>query len=92
MPCIIDGDWRVGAGVVDRFPGWRLASLEAGGDWLPYMVRRMDNGSAADGRFERGGRKPSDYRREAAVYVSVEGDGPMLPQVIGLIAAEFYRI
>src|SRR5437764_2962139 len=61
-------------GVFEYFPKLRVAYLEAGCGWVPYMMDRMDE------EFERRGarwcpylkRTPSEYLRGGNVYFSCE--------------------
>lgn len=84
MPVLMGFFSMTGGGVLDRFPTLKVAFLEAGGDWLPYMVDRMAryydvtqvNGRPVPRRHAR------DYVRECAVYLSAEGDDRLLPVVL----------
>lgn len=55
------------SGVFDRFPGLRIAFLEGGCGWVPFMMDRLDYeydsifGSQARARLAK---RPSDYMRE----------------------------
>ena len=55
------------SGVFDRFPGLRIAFLEGGCGWVPFMMDRLDYeydsifGAAARKRLKK---RPSDYIRE----------------------------
>ncbi|MFQ5934244.1 MAG: amidohydrolase family protein [Dehalococcoidia bacterium] len=60
------------SGVLDEFPGLRLAFLEAGSEWLPYALHQM-------GRAWRAGRiptkrEPKEYPRSGNIFISVEAD------------------
>lgn len=71
-------------GVFEVFPGLRVAYLEAGAGWMPYMLDRMDE------EYERRGKRwaprltkpPSEYLRGGQVYVSVETQERTLPTVL----------
>lgn len=43
MPVLVGFVSLLGGGVLDRFPDLRVAFLEAGSEWLPYLVRRMNH-------------------------------------------------
>lgn len=43
LPVLVGFVSLMGGGVFDRFPDLRVAFLEAGSEWLPYLVRRMDH-------------------------------------------------
>lgn len=80
-----------GGGVLDRHPDLRVAFLEAGGDWLPYMLDRLDRYHWVV--YHKFGRpvsrhKPSEYLQSHQVYLSVEGDEPGIPQVVQLIGED----
>lgn len=71
-------------GVFERFPKLRVAFLEAGCGWVPYMMDRMDE------EYERRGarwapalkRKPSEVFRSGSIYVSCEVEERTLPYVV----------
>jgi predicted TIM-barrel fold metal-dependent hydrolase len=79
-------------GLLDRFPNLRVAFLELGCEWVPFLARRIDHQLKF---FERqltellgGKRKPIDYLRGGQVYVGCEVDDPLLPHVISLMGEE----
>ncbi|MBX5490246.1 MAG: amidohydrolase family protein [Chloroflexi bacterium] len=81
----------VGGGVLDRHPDLRVAFLEAGGDWLPWMVQRMDRyrGVTQFHNVEPVSRHPiPEYLRQGNVYLTVEGDEWLLPQVIEVLGED----
>lgn len=67
----------------ELFPDLRVAYLEAGAGWIPYMMDRLDED------FERRGKKwaprlkrlPSEYIKKS-VYVSLESEERTLPYVL----------
>ena len=77
-------------GVFERFPQLRVAFLECGAGWVPYMMDRMDD------EFEKRGtrwcpflrRKPSEYVREGNIYFSCEVEERTLPYVIELVGED----
>lgn len=77
----------VAGGVLDRFERLRIVFLEAGCQWLPFLVDRMDHYGemALQRRFTdyRAKDLPSSYLRRGNVFVSCEVDDRLLPQVIG---------
>jgi uncharacterized protein len=80
-----------GGGVLDRHPDLRVAFLEAGGDWVPYMLDRLDRYHfVVAAKFGRpvSRKKPSDYLRTGSVYVSIEGDEPMVPKALELLGED----
>jgi predicted TIM-barrel fold metal-dependent hydrolase len=78
-------------GVFETFPGLRVAYLEAGAGWMPYMIDRMDE------EYERRGKRwaprltkpPSEYLRGGQVYVSVETQERTLPTVLELFGEDY---
>ena len=76
-------------GVLDRFPKLRVAFLEAGSEWIPYMVGRMDHYHPVVEMLGNRSRKlPSEYLREGRVYVTCEAEEPLLPHVIDLVGED----
>jgi uncharacterized protein len=77
-------------GVFESFPRLRVAYLEAGAGWVPWMMDRMDE------EWERRGqrwaprvvRPPSEYLRRGQVYVSVEAQERTLPYVLELFGED----
>jgi predicted TIM-barrel fold metal-dependent hydrolase len=74
-------------GIPERFPGLRLAFLEAGCGWAPYWIERMDDEFAKRGRAEAPAltKKPSEYIRGGNIYFSCEADEWLLPQALKLV-------
>lgn len=71
-------------GVLERFPKLKLAFLEIGATWLPYWLDRLDEHWELRGAQEMPHvtKRPTDVFREHEVYVSVEPEETLLPQVI----------
>ena len=76
-------------GVLERFPRLILAALEAGCQWIPFLMDRMD--------MEYGHRspqapllkkKPSEYLTSGQIYYHAELWEPMLPYVIERIGED----
>ena len=55
----------IGSGVLDLVPKLKLAFLEAGSEWVPYVIHRI----RAEGKLQK---DPVDYFRENRVYVGCE--------------------
>src|SRR6266576_3044625 len=52
----------IGAGVMDRYPKLRVATLEAGHGWLPFWMSRIDeHAETIAGAIPKLKAKPSDY-------------------------------
>jgi predicted TIM-barrel fold metal-dependent hydrolase len=79
----------VGGGVLDRFPALRVCFFEAGCQWIPFLVDRMDHyyEMAVDrGRWAyHAQRRPSEYLREGNVYFGFEVEDHLLPQVLQMV-------
>jgi predicted TIM-barrel fold metal-dependent hydrolase len=74
-------------GVLDRFRRLRLAFLEAGVGWVPYMMDRLDRGQEVWRRSQRVeyaanlAGKPSEHIRSGRCFFAVEGEETTLPYV-----------
>jgi predicted TIM-barrel fold metal-dependent hydrolase len=79
-----------GGGVLDRFPNLKLAFLEAGSEWLPYLVQRMDHYYGSEKR--KGTRIPqrraSEYLRDCQIYLTTEAEERGLPYVMEYIGED----
>jgi predicted TIM-barrel fold metal-dependent hydrolase len=78
-------------GVLDRFPRLRVAFLEAGSEWIPYMAGRMDHYHPVIRNIAWGPHSkkfPSDYLAEGRLYVTCEAEEPLLPQVLELVGED----
>jgi predicted TIM-barrel fold metal-dependent hydrolase len=75
-------------GVFERFPRLRVAYLEAGTGWVPYMMDRLDRsyGAWATSQHKEYGdwvkRKPSEYIAGGNIYFSCEGGEESLKYAI----------
>jgi predicted TIM-barrel fold metal-dependent hydrolase len=82
----------VGGGVLDEFPRLRVAFLEAGSEWLPYWIGRMDHYYHADSENARGGyvpkKRPPEYLKEGRVFFTCEAEEAFLPQVIEMLGED----
>jgi predicted TIM-barrel fold metal-dependent hydrolase len=65
------------SGVLDRFPGLRFASIEAGIGWVPWMLRAMDEAYEHHHfwAFPKLKQMPSDYYRQHC-FASFQEDPP----------------
>ena len=84
----------IGGGVLERFPTLRLAFLEAGCGWLPYLLDRMQAGiqgsNRAESRFlpmEGLTMHPVDYFRRQC-FVASDPDDPHLAYAISELGDE----
>ena len=78
-------------GVLDRFPSLRVAFLEAGAEWIPYMMTRMDHyhpviRDVGWGPYSK--KRPSEYLAEGRLYVTCEAEERLLPQVLELVGED----
>ena len=84
----------ISGGVLDRFPELRVTFLEAGCQWVHFVLDRMDH------RFRRTRNQlstfhsqtaprhdlpPMDYVRKGNLFFSTEADDVLLPHVIDLV-------
>ncbi len=79
-----------GGGILDRFPRLKLGFLEAGCEWVPYLVQRMDhyfNSEAGKGR-RLPERRASEYLRENAIYFTTEAEEQHLAQVLEFVGED----
>jgi predicted TIM-barrel fold metal-dependent hydrolase len=79
-------------GVPVRFPGLRLAFLEAGASWLPYWLDRMDAHWELRGEVETPHlkKRPSDVVRESPIYLSVDASETLLPQTVAYLGDDHF--
>jgi predicted TIM-barrel fold metal-dependent hydrolase len=76
-------------GLLERFPGLRVAFLESGCGWVPFWLERMDDHFDNSRDKDFGAAKllqmpPSEYFRRQC-YVSSDADESMLEHVIALL-------
>jgi uncharacterized protein len=74
-------------GMFDRHPNVRVAFLEAGVGWVPYMMDRLDEdaekfGSRLPKPLER---RPSEYLKSGNVFFTAEVEEHTLPYVLSLL-------
>jgi predicted TIM-barrel fold metal-dependent hydrolase len=77
-------------GVFDRFPRLRVAFLEAGVGWVPYMMDRLDEdaekfGSRLATPLKRA---PSEYLKSGNIFFTAEVEEDTLPYVLSLLGDE----
>ncbi|PZC47785.1 MAG: hypothetical protein C1O27_000670 [Chloroflexi bacterium] len=79
-------------GVPIRFPKLRLAFLEIGASWLTYWLDRMDEHWELRGELEMPllREKPSEVFKMSPMFVSVEPDETLLPEVIRLVGDDHF--
>src|SRR3989338_512884 len=94
MPVLMGFVSLISGGVLDRFPNLRVAFLEAGCMWVPFMVDRLNH------RFQNQGKSlarfipqttpqeklpPLEYVRRGNLYFSAEVEDFLLPQVLEFV-------
>jgi len=83
----------LGGGILDRFPTLRVAFLEAGCEWVHFMVHRLDHrftfaksmAKIIPQTAPRAACPPEEYLRRGNLYFSTEVEDALLPQVIELV-------
>lgn len=82
----------LGGGILDRFPTLRVGFLEAGVEWLPMVMARMQHYHGAMTRVGhpiKTQNPPDKWLAEAQIYISTEGDDPQLRAVIDLLGDDY---
>ncbi|MBI4482903.1 MAG: amidohydrolase [Acidobacteria bacterium] len=78
-------------GVFERFPKIRFASLEAGCEWIPFLMDRLD--LEYENRAHQApllNKRPSDYMRGGQIYYHTELWEKMLPQVMDRVGEDLF--
>jgi predicted TIM-barrel fold metal-dependent hydrolase len=86
----------LGSGILDRFPTLRVAFLEAGCEWVHFMVHRLEHrfhfatsmAKIIPQTAPRAACPPQEYLRRGNLYISTEVEDALLPQVIELIGED----
>lgn len=75
-----------------RFPGLKLAFLEAGATWLPYFLDRLDEHWELRGKYEGPHltKKPSEMFRESPIYVHCEAEEGLLGTVVDYVGEDHF--
>jgi predicted TIM-barrel fold metal-dependent hydrolase len=80
LPLMVQMTSMIFEGVFERFPNLRVAFLEAGVGWAPYMMDRLDRsyeiwaGRGTKEFSEWVKKRPSEYIAGGNIYFSSEGD------------------
>ncbi|MDX1402749.1 MAG: amidohydrolase family protein, partial [Kiloniellales bacterium] len=74
-------------GVLEKYPGVRILSLEAGVSWLPFLLDRLDLEWEKRGLHQAANvkKRPSEYLKGGQVYFNCEVKERILPAVISLV-------
>jgi len=67
LPVVMGFHSILKSGVLEEFPKLKFAFLEAGSQWVPYVMHQLKRGNKVS-------RDPADYFREGRVYVACEAD------------------
>jgi uncharacterized protein len=80
----------LGGGILDRFPALKVGFLEAGVDWVPYLIQRMDHYYHSESANHRPvpKRRASDYVRDCQVYFTCEAEEKLVPQVMEFVGED----
>jgi predicted TIM-barrel fold metal-dependent hydrolase len=80
----------LGGGILDRFPRIKVAFLEAGVDWVPYLIERMDHYYHSETANNRPlpKHRATDYVRDCQVYFTCEAEEKLLPQVMEFVGED----
>ena len=78
------------SGVPEKFPKLKIAAMESGCGWIPFLMDRMDEEFELRGKREAPllKRKPSEYLLSDRFYYSFEVEESTLPYVAGRIGAD----
>jgi len=77
-------------GVLDRHPKVRVALLESGVGWFPYLIERMHEHMEKRGRLcPECKLDPKDYVARGQIYVSCEADEAGIPLAVQELGADF---
>ena len=94
MPVLLGFSAMIHSGLLDRFPTMRVGFLEAGCQWVHFMVDRMDHRFVHSGNFladilvdtvPKAKLAPMEYMRQGNLYLSAEVEDALLPQVVELV-------
>jgi uncharacterized protein len=75
-------------GVLERFPTLRLAFMEAGTGWVPFMLERLDR--EAKNRGAGLTSLPSEQIRSDRIFFHCELDEQMLPVAVDVLGADHF--
>ena len=86
----------LGSGILDRCPTLRVGFLEAGCEWVHFMVHRLEHrfhfatsmAKIIPQTAPRAACPPQEYLRRGTLYISTEVEDALLPQVIELIGED----
>jgi len=91
MPVLLGFSAMISGGVLDRFPNLRVGFLEAGCQWIHFMLERLDHRfknqltSVVQETAPKAELPPMEYVQRGNLYFSLEVEDILLPQVIDLV-------
>ena len=94
LPVLLGFSAMVHSGLLDRFPTMRVGFLEAGCQWVHFMMDRMHHRFVHSGNFladilvdtvPKAKLAPMEYMRQGNLYLSAEVEDALLPQVVELV-------
>ena len=74
-------------GTFEKFPNLKVAFLESGCTWVPYLLDRMDEEWGKRGKWDAPNckEKPSDYIKSDRVFIHAEAAEQLIPEVIRVL-------
>ncbi|MBI2091224.1 MAG: amidohydrolase family protein [Deltaproteobacteria bacterium] len=77
-------------GVLEKYPGLRLLSLEAGASWVPFLMDRLDlewdkRGSRQAPLLKK---KPSEYLKSGQVFYNCDVKEHIIPTVVAMVGED----
>ncbi len=88
MPQMVQMMSMINAGVYDRFPNLRVAYLECGTGWVPFMMDALDENWERRGHALAVKQRPSDIIRGGNIFFTCEVDERSLPYVLEQLGGE----
>ena len=81
----------VSGGVLDRHPRLRVAFVEAGVGWVPYLIDRLHEHFEKRGSWIKDGwqHDPREYVERGQIYMTCEPEEPILPAVVDDLGSDF---
>jgi uncharacterized protein len=77
-------------GVLEKYPGLKLLSLEAGASWVPFLMDRLDlewnkRGSRQAPLLKK---KPSEYLKGGQVFYNCDVKEHIIPSVVAMVGED----
>lgn len=75
LPVIMGFESLMSSGVYERFPTLKVAIVEAGSEWLPWLVHQLDRRyEGAVSTLSPLKKRPSEYVKAGNIYITCEAD------------------